>query len=126
MVGPIERVLVGLSDARVQYLVVGGVAVVLHGHLRTTADLDLVIRLEPDNVQRAVAVLSKLATGSLLFQRMNLATFPENGASDPKSLFNRGRVIESGHLNGCTFVQLRSDTGFTNRFSRVHSRKSAT
>lgn len=60
MVGPIERVLVALSDAAVEYLVVGGVAVVLHGHLRTTADLDLVIRLEPDNVRRAIEALSKL------------------------------------------------------------------
>jgi hypothetical protein len=58
MAGPIERVLVALSDAGVEYLVVGGVAVVLHGHLRATADLDLVIRLEPSNVRRAIQVLT--------------------------------------------------------------------
>lgn len=56
----IERVLRALGEANVEYLVVGGVAVVLHGHLRTTADLDLVIRLEPDNVQRAMAQLTRL------------------------------------------------------------------
>jgi hypothetical protein len=39
-VGPIETVLATLNEAGVRYLVVGGVAVVLHGHLRTTADLD--------------------------------------------------------------------------------------
>jgi hypothetical protein len=58
MTGPIERVLVALSAAGVEYLVVGGVAVVLHGHLRATADLDLVIRLEPSNVRRAIDVLT--------------------------------------------------------------------
>jgi len=39
---------------------VGGVAVVLHGHLRTTAHLDLVIALEPDNVRRAMRALGSL------------------------------------------------------------------
>ncbi|MEX1311252.1 MAG: hypothetical protein AB1Z65_12585 [Candidatus Sulfomarinibacteraceae bacterium] len=34
-------VLKALNDAGVRYLVVGGVAVVLHGHLRTTGDLVL-------------------------------------------------------------------------------------
>lgn len=60
MTGPIERVLVALTQAGVEYLVVGGVAVVLHGHLRTTTDLDLVIRLEPNNARRAVEVLTRL------------------------------------------------------------------
>jgi hypothetical protein len=56
----IERVLRALGEANVEYLVVGGVAVVLHGHLRTTADLDLVIRLERDNVRRAMEQLTRL------------------------------------------------------------------
>jgi hypothetical protein len=60
MVGEIEEVLDALNRARVRYLVVGGVAVVLHGHLRTTADLDLVIQLERDNVLRAMSALRGL------------------------------------------------------------------
>jgi len=36
-----EPVLKILNDAGVRYLIVGGVAVVLHGFLRTTGDLDL-------------------------------------------------------------------------------------
>lgn len=58
MVGRIEHVLEVLNDAGVRYLVVGGVAVVLHGHLRTTADLDLVLDLEPGNVGLAVGALA--------------------------------------------------------------------
>jgi predicted nucleotidyltransferase len=57
---PIERVLAALGDAQVRYLVVGGVAVVLHGHLRTTADLDLVVHLDRDNLLRAIAALEGL------------------------------------------------------------------
>ncbi len=60
MAGEIEAVLDALNRAGVRYLVVGGVAVVLHGHLRTTADLDLVIALEPDNVRRAMRALGNL------------------------------------------------------------------
>jgi predicted nucleotidyltransferase len=60
MVGEIEVVLEALNQARVRYLVVGGVAVVLHGYLRTTADLDLVIQLERDNVLRAMDALTRL------------------------------------------------------------------
>jgi predicted nucleotidyltransferase len=56
----IEAVLAALNEANVRYLVVGGVAVVLHGHLRTTADLDLVVQLEPENARRALAALATL------------------------------------------------------------------
>jgi hypothetical protein len=54
---PIEDVLAALEAAGVRYLVVGGVAVVLHGHLRTTADLDLSVALDRDNALRTVAAL---------------------------------------------------------------------
>ncbi len=60
MKGDIEGILAALNAARVRYLVVGGVAVVLHGHLRTTVDLDLVIELEPENLRRALEALASL------------------------------------------------------------------
>jgi hypothetical protein len=41
-------------------LVVGGVAVVMHGHLRVTADLDLVLKLDQSNLEKAVAALDTL------------------------------------------------------------------
>ncbi len=60
MLGDIERVLEALNSAGVRYLVVGGVAVVLHGHLRTTADLDLVVQLERENILKTVRALAGL------------------------------------------------------------------
>jgi predicted nucleotidyltransferase len=57
---PIEQVLSALNATGVRYLVAGGVAVVLHGHLRTTADLDLVVSLEPANARRAIEALTGL------------------------------------------------------------------
>jgi len=56
----LEAVFQSLNDAGARYLVVGGVAVVLHGHLRTTADLDLVVQLSPDNAMRAIQALEAL------------------------------------------------------------------
>ena len=58
--GALECTLAALEEAQVRYLVVGGLAVVLHGHLRVTADLDLVVQLTPDNVERAMAALERL------------------------------------------------------------------
>lgn len=45
-----------LDQAGVRAVVVGGVAVVLHGHPRLTVDLDLVVDLEPGNVRSALEV----------------------------------------------------------------------
>ncbi|MBM3274549.1 MAG: hypothetical protein FJZ00_05325 [Candidatus Sericytochromatia bacterium] len=55
---PYETVFRGLAVSGVDYLVVGGVAVVLHGHLRFTADLDLVLSLDPENVATAVTAFA--------------------------------------------------------------------
>ncbi len=52
--------LAALAGARVRFVVVGGVAVVLHGHPRLTADLDLVIDLEVEPARRAMDVLAGL------------------------------------------------------------------
>jgi hypothetical protein len=60
MAGRVEWVLAPLEEAGVRYLVVGGVAVVLHGYLRTTLDLDLVLQMERDNLERALKALAGL------------------------------------------------------------------
>jgi predicted nucleotidyltransferase len=50
----------GLARRGVRYVIVGGVAVVLHGHVRMTADLDLVVDLETRNVSSAIEALVEL------------------------------------------------------------------
>jgi hypothetical protein len=49
-----------LNEAQVRYLVAGGLAVIAHGHVRLTTDIDLVIELERENVLKAVHVFSGL------------------------------------------------------------------
>jgi hypothetical protein len=46
-----------LNDADVKYVVVGGLATVLHGYARFTADVDLVIDLQEADVENAVKTL---------------------------------------------------------------------
>src|SRR3546814_20769599 len=54
----VREIFKALADARVDYVVVGGMAVIMHGHLRATRDLDLVIGLAPDNCTKAVDALA--------------------------------------------------------------------
>jgi len=58
--GDFTLIFEALQRAKVRYLVVGGVAVVLQGHPRFTADLDLVVALDPDNAAAAVSALAQL------------------------------------------------------------------
>jgi hypothetical protein len=53
-----EEVFKALNKARVKYVVVGGVAVVLHGYPRLTQDLDLIVFLEENNLARCFDVLA--------------------------------------------------------------------
>ncbi len=46
-----------LERLKIRYLIVGGVAVVLHGFLRATADLDLVVALNEENLKPFLALM---------------------------------------------------------------------
>ena len=52
-----EPIFEALEHRQVRYVVVGGLAVVLHGHARLTADLDLVIDLSPEEAEKAIDAL---------------------------------------------------------------------
>lgn len=56
----VETILSALNQAHVRYLVVGGLAVVAHGYVRFTADLDLVLDPERGSLHRAIEALSAL------------------------------------------------------------------
>ncbi len=56
----VDAIVGALNAANVRYLVAGGLAVVAHGYVRFTADVDLIVDLEPANVSRAVTALETL------------------------------------------------------------------
>ena len=49
-----------LNRNKVKYLVVGGIAVVLHRVMRLTADLDLFVDLQKENILKLIEVLTTL------------------------------------------------------------------
>jgi hypothetical protein len=55
-----ENVFRSLQKDKIRYAVAGGVALVLHGVVRFTADLDLIVDLEPENLRRFVQVMTEL------------------------------------------------------------------
>jgi hypothetical protein len=54
------RIVEALNREQVEYVVVGGVAVIIHGHPRVTMDIDFVIRLTNPNVAKAVQAFAAL------------------------------------------------------------------
>ena len=48
-----------LSDEQVRYVLVGGLAVQLHGFLRSTFDIDLVLAMDDPNLVRFIAVAKR-------------------------------------------------------------------
>jgi len=55
-----ESVFRALNKFDVHYVVAGGIAVVLHGVVRLTADLDLIIDLAPENVKKFSEAMESL------------------------------------------------------------------
>jgi hypothetical protein len=55
-----EAAIRALDQAQVRFIVVGGVAVAMHGYGRLTYDLDLVVKLDPANVAAAFRALETL------------------------------------------------------------------
>ena len=55
-----EAIVRAFEEAGVRYLVAGGLAVNAHGFLRFTKDVDFVVQLFPENIERAFAALGKL------------------------------------------------------------------
>jgi hypothetical protein len=52
----IAELLRSLSAGQVQYVLVGGMAVQLHGYMRSTFDIDLVLAMNDENLERFIGV----------------------------------------------------------------------
>lgn len=97
---PFLDILRALDQAGVRFVVVGGMAVTLQGHIRATVDLDLVIDLVADNVHLTTQVLTeqglvpRLPVPAALFadevtrnrwiRERNLTVFSMHDPNDPR------------------------------------------
>ena len=55
-----ERIFAALDTHEVEYVVIGGLAVQVHGHSRMTNDIDLIPAPSPANLERLAAALTEL------------------------------------------------------------------
>jgi predicted nucleotidyltransferase len=82
-----------LADAGVEHVVVGGIAVVFHGHVRTTEDLDIVPDPALDNLDRLVGVLQT--------EQATLLLAPARRFGDREAwLMRRGRNVSVSTSHG--------------------------
>src|ERR1044072_2178975 len=55
-----EPIFAALENGAVRYVVVGGMATVLHGYARLTAGVDVIVDQGPDEARKAIRVLAAL------------------------------------------------------------------
>jgi hypothetical protein len=60
-----ERIFAALASHAVEYVVVGGIAVQVHGHVRMTNDVDLIPSPTPENLKRLAEALTELEASVL-------------------------------------------------------------
>jgi hypothetical protein len=74
-----DDLLLTLTDAQVEFIVIGGVAVGVHGFIRATKDLDIVPDPAPENLQRLARALTEIHA-----QHLGIGDFsPEEFPYDP-------------------------------------------
>ena len=49
-----------LNECEVKYLIVGGLAVVAHGYVHLTVDIDIVLDMQFDNMEKALQTLHEI------------------------------------------------------------------
>ena len=96
-----KRLLSALCAKKVEYLVVGGYAVIFHGYVRTTGDLDIWVALGRDNAARVEAAIRSMG-------------FNPPGL-DPEWFMQKGAVLRIGqeplrfdiinYIDGVTFAE---------------------
>jgi len=66
MLNQLQDVFASFQKHNVKYVIIGGIAAVLHGVPRATFDLDILIEATPDNAQRLLDALLEARLGTAL------------------------------------------------------------
>ena len=106
-----SRILEVLTRHRVDFVVVGGVAAVLHGAPVTTFDLDALIRVDERNADRLVAALAEL---DARFREHSIVLRP-----------TRSDILAGGHLLLLTDAGPLDVLGFIGRNRRYEDLRDA-
>ena len=90
-----------LNEHGVEYVLVGGYAVGMYGHVRATTDIDFFYRRTPENITRLVAAMTAFGAPTHLIDSDHLAT--ENRVTAFGAPPTRVDLLSS--ISGVTFEQ---------------------
>jgi len=76
-----ERFLNALASAEVAFVLCGGMACILHGVSRTTADLDMAVKLEQSNIERFIEVAERFGLRPRIPEPLRAFADPERRRS---------------------------------------------
>ncbi len=80
-----DDLLLALSRAQVRFVVIGGVAVGVHGFVRATKDLDIVPDPDPENLARLAHLLAEMQARQIGSDEFSPEEFPHD-PTDPSQL----------------------------------------
>ncbi len=104
MLNRLKDVFASLQRHDVRYVVIGGIAAVLHGVPRATFDLDLLIEAEPDNARRLLEALIESGLGTAAL------TTPEDLLAHEITIFkDRVRIDVQTSTPGLQFAEAWDD-----------------
>lgn len=64
MLDQLQRVIASFQDHEVKYVVIGGIAAILHGVPRATFDLDVLVEPSPENARKLLDALAAAGLGT--------------------------------------------------------------
>lgn len=99
MLNRLQSVFASFQQHEVKYVVIGGIAAILHGVPRATFDLDILIEASPDNASRLLAALGEAGLGSA-----SLITPEELLANEITVFKDRVRIDVQTSTPGLRFV----------------------
>lgn len=92
-----DDLLLALSEAQVQFIVIGGVAVGVHGFVRATVDLDIVPDPDSQNLARLARLLEEIEATQVGIGEFSPEEFPHD-PTDPAHLAEGANFrLETNH-----------------------------
>jgi hypothetical protein len=103
-----EKLLVILAEGGVRFVILGGVAVTLHGYVRLTEDVDILLESSPANIQRFLDSLADYGEG--FARELSQEDFTdEEGAIRIVEETELSQIDVFTRMSGLRYLDLRTD-----------------
>ena len=116
-----DELLLALRDAEVRFVVIGGIAVGVHGYVRATKDLDIVPEPGLENLTRLASLLRELDAEHVGVGEFSADEFPHD-PSDPAQLAHGANFRLDTRLGPLDIMPGSTRTRRTRRWRMTRSR----